>query len=565
MKKYHKTYIAGKFRTVFLAATFTMLVEYTMALTDKIIVSNVLNKSALAALTLTEPFTLLLAFLAFILNGVTGVPFTTALGNGDKKKADQLICQSVFLAAVIGTVITGVYVIFTAQLLMPLSENREILSYVQDYFYYIRILPVPMLLNAVAYSFVIYRGGEKYCNISAVCSIVSNIVLSVLLCQMIGMKGISLGTVIGSVTGLVPLICFLFTEKGKTELAFYLNIHELVKNMVYSLGEAMRYLYMAVLQLILNYFLMSKFDVSAIVLFTGVTNLIGLFAAMSDGIEQFLLTMTGMYRGEGNDKGCMKTVIITIKAAIVEGIVLTCIILLTAPWISRMFGITDGALQAGFIEAVRIYAVSAVFYEILDIYSKYYLFTDKLKNSFSLSALQNLIAPAILSVIAGTKFGLRGVWIGLSVSQMIVCLLLILYIRQKRTGKYGLFLDDDKMKREWIWDVSMTKPGVENLTEKIREILEEQKVENQKQESMLQMVRISQIRYIDKDPEAEKAKIECSLLIEKSKLTLIVRNTGIARNLMEDDEWAEVFQNVSQKTEINYALVNGNNRFLLRV
>ena len=561
MKGYHKTYIGNKFRSIFLSATLAMVVEYVMALTDKIIVANVLNENALAALTLVEPFTLIFAFFAFILNGVTGVPFTSALGRGDKKKADQLISQSIFLAVVIGTVIMFIYIIFTDQLLQPLTENKEILSYVYDYFFNIRYLPISMLLNAVAYAFVIYRGGEKYCNISAVCSIISNIVLSILLCHVIGMKGISFGTLVGSIVGLIPMICFFFTEKGKTEFSFYFNLRELIGNMIYSLGEAMRYLYMAVLQLAVNRFLVSNFDVSAIVIFTCVTNLIGLFSAMVDGIEEFLLAMTGMYRGEENDKGCLETMRITIKAGIVEGALLTVGILLTAPWFSVIFGITDGALQEGIIEAVRIYAVSAAFYEILDIYSKYYLYTDKLKNSFGLSALQNLIVPLILSISLGMRFGLRGVWIGLSGAQMLLCLFLVLYARQKRTGKYGLFLDTDKMKLEWIWNVPMTEPGVKELTADITQVLEEQKVEKSRQKKVLQVIQTSQNKYIEGNPRAEKEQIECSLLIGNSamvkstaeKITLIIRNTGAVKNLLEDED------------DVSYALVNGSNRFMLKV
>lgn len=578
MKKHQKTYIGSKFRTIFCTATFSMLVEYVMALTDKIIIANTLNKNALAALTLVEPFTLILAFLAFVLNGVTGVPFTAALGRGNKKKADQLISQSIFLAVVTGATVMTVYIIFTGQLLQPLTKEQEILSYIYDYFYYIRILPIPMLLNAVAYSFAIYRGGETYCNISALCSVISNIALSILLCRIMGMRGIALGTVAGAAVGLIPMVMFLFTEKGKTKFSFYLNLRELTGNMIYSFGEAMRYLYMAVLQLVVNHFLLSRFGVSAIVLFTGVTNLTGLFSAVSDGVEEFLLTMTEMYCGEENNTGCMKTMLITIKAAVVEGIVFTVVILLAAPWTSKLFGVTESGLQTNFTEAVRIYAVSAVFYEILDIYSRYYLYTNKLKNSFTLSALQNLIAPLLLSLPMGMKFGLRGVWTGLSISQMLVCLLLFIYAKQERTGKYGLFLDSDKMKREWIWNARMTKSGVEELSTNVRQILEEQEVEPLKQERLLSALKTSQDKYIENDPRAEKKLIECSLLLGNRKqeqdtraknVTLILKNTGIAQNLLKDEktlqEYLQKKQQDEQKMEISYTLVNGSNRFIFKL
>lgn len=133
---------------------------------------------------------------------------------------------------------------------------------------------------------------------------------------------------------------------------------------------------------------------------------------------------------------------------------------------------------------------------------------------------------------------------------------LILYARQKRTGEYGLFLDTDKMKREWIWDIPMTEDGVKELTADLTNVLEEQNVEQSKQEKMLRVIQTSQNKYIEDNPRAEKEQIECSLLVGSgtgAELTLIIRNTGVVRNLLEDEE------------DVSYALVNGSNRFMLKV
>lgn len=583
MNRQQITYREKKFKTMFLSATVAMLVEYAMALTDKVIVGNMLNEKALAALTLVEPFTFFLAFFAFILNGITGVPFTSELGKGDKKKADQIICQSAFLAVIIGVVIMGSYIIFTDQLLQPLTQNKEILSYTYDYFYNIRFIAIPMLLNAVAYPFVLYQGGEKYCNISALCSISSNFILSIVLCKVIGMKGISFGTLAGNILGLLPLLAFAFTEKGKVEISFYLNLRELIKNMTYSLGEAMRYLYMAVLQLVMNRFLMYSFGVDTIIIFTGIINLLELFSSMVDGIEEFLLTMIEMYREEDNHKGCMKTMSITMKAAVTEGVLLTMGSLLFAPLFPKMLGITNGALQIEIIKAVRIYAVSAVFFEIMDVYTKYYLYTNKLKQSFIFTALQNLIVPFGCAIVLGIEFGIRGVWMGLSISQMVVCLILLFYAKRKDSGKNGLFLDDKKMQQEWIWDVPMTESGIAGLVENIQQIFEKQGIEQTKQNGLLQATEQSQYMYMHKNPHAEKELIECSLLIrpndvqgkeepigkQDKKIILILRNTGTVSNLLSDKkkeyESLQKLLNDRCKMEISYALVNGSNRLMFKV
>lgn len=566
MKK-KNTFMSVKFRSMFIAATFSMLVEYIMGLTDKIIAGHFLDEAALPALTLVEPLTLIVAFVSCVLSAGAGMQVSAALGRGDQKKAEEQFSQTLILAVGIGMVITIAYLIFSDQIVNVLAGGRPETEYVADYFRFARLLPVPMLLNAVLYPIVLYRGGEKYCNYSAVVSVIGNIGVSVVLAFIMGMEGISLGTVIGSWAGLVPLIAFLFTEKGRMKFRFHLSLKDIKGMGVYSIGNSVIYLYMAIFQACMNSFLLSRFDSAAIVVFTGVVNLSGLFAALSDGIGEFLLPMINMYRGEKNVIGEKRTMTTALRASITEGLVVTVIMLLFAGVMPSLFGVDDPSVRGDFVAAARIYALCACFFYVLNIYVKYYLYVGKIRNSLLLSLCLNLVFPLVFGLLGGLTLGMTGVWIGMAAALPLLVGCAYLLIRQQK-GADGLcmFLDQERMACQRCWDADMTQEGIASLMDSAEQFLLEKGVSRDRINRVLLAIEETQMDDLAQNKDSGKVQIECTLFLE-DKITLVLRNTGVSHNPTEGgtdagEEDQARYQILSGMQNKSYILVNGSNRLI---
>lgn len=562
------TYIDNKFKALFVASTFAMLIEYLMTLIDKILSGHFINAYALSAITLVEPFTLIVAFIACILSGITGAPMSIALGKGDKKKAEQYLSQSLILAFIFGVGLTLIYVFFFNQLTNSVASGTEAYPYVCDYFRYLRFIPLPMLLNAVLYPAVLYRGGEKYCNLSAVFSVVVNVLVSVLLCLKIGILGIGIGSVAGSCACLIPLIFFMMSDKGKIQFTFYLSFKDLKSNLIYSLGYSLTYFYLAVFQMIMNAFLVNTYGSDSIVIFTGISNVIGLINALSVGIVEFLIPMLNTYKGENNQLGCKKTMMKAIKASFTEGIVMTIFLMIFASELAFLFGIDDPALCNQFTQAVRIYAISTCFFYIIDIYSRYYLYMGKVKLSLFIGFLKSFACPLIFAIVMGKMFGLMGIWYGMGIAQIILFLFAYCGIKMnKNSGRYILFLDEDVMDNQYIYNVNMTQENIMALIQQVRETLEVHHVSKDRINKIALFIEESQISELEIEGNNNRVIIECSLLIG-DEITLILRNTGYVHDVFNDNEEQNLSRDIMvgmRAIQKNYFTVNGNNRLILKV
>lgn len=559
------TFAGVKFRSMFIAATMSMLVEYIMSLTDKIIAGNFLETSALSALTLTEPLTLLIAFVSCVLSAGAGVQVSAALGKGDQKKAEQQFSQILILAVGIGTIATIVYIVFTEQIVAALAGGQPEARYVAEYFDYARFLPIPMLLNAVLFPVVLYRGGEKYCNMSAALSVVGNIGVSVVLAINMGMAGISLGTIIGSWVGLLPLFLFFFTKKGRMKFRFHLSLKDIRGMGIYSIGNSIIYFYMAIFQASMNAFLISRFDNTAIVVFTGVVNVSGLFAALSDGIGEYLLPMINMYRGEENVIGEKKVLNISIKASVIEGLAVMVIMLLFANFMPTLFGVDDPAVKSDFVNAAMIYSLGACFFYILNIYVKYYLYVGKTANSLILSLCMNLVFPLAFGLIGGFAIGMTGVWIGMAVAlALLVAIAYIIIRRQRSADKLCRFLNQEKMACQYCWDAEMSQEGISSLMDNVEKYLSEKEVSRTCINKVLLAIEETQMGNLEKEKNSGKVLIECTIFLEET-VKLILRNTAITYNPIEDnlDEVNKTrCQILSGMQNKSYILVNGSNRLI---
>lgn len=545
-----------------------MLVEYLMSLADKIISGHIIGFGALSAITLVEPFTLLVAFAACVLADITGAPVTEAIGKGDQKKAEQYVSQSLIMAAAAGLLFTIIYVLFTDQLVNMVAGTSGQAEAVRDYFFWLRFLPLLMIMNGVLYTVVLYRGGENYCNLSAVFSVVSNIGLSVVLCYLDGLRGIGLGTVIGSFLGLIPLIMFMLSPKGKMKLSFCFSFNDIKQNLIYSVGGSLQYLYMAVFQMFMNMFLVWKFDDTSLVIFTGVINVVGLIAALSDGIVEFLIPMLNTYRGEQNELGRKSVMNISLKASIIESLVLTVILLVFAGMFASVFGVEDPDMVSGFAAAVRIYILSACFFYVTDLYSKYYLYIGKYALSLMIGFLQSLLFPLAFGVGAGMAFGLTGVWVGMSVSQAVLLAVCYAVIRSRgHAGRDLLFLDQEKMKKQHMWNIKMDPEEIMHMIDEIRNILKAENVPEKQINRASLVIEESQMRDLSLNKDPEKVMIECSLL-EGEDITLILRNTGVCNNILDEkNEETLSGRLISRMPGVSnsYILANGNNRLIFHI
>lgn len=368
----HKNLISEKFKSMFFVATLSMLIEYVVLLSDNIIAGNLLGEKALSAITLISPFFSIMFFLSFIFSIGTGILTAYEIGKGNREKVNQYFSQGIILAVIFGVCLNITFLLLKKQLLSLFEVSFNIYKYAYDYFSVLIWIPLPIILSSVLYEVVISEGGEKRCFYSSIVQVGSNIIISIVLCKLIGIKGIALGTVISNILAALVIASYFLYEHNELRFKWYINLKSIVDMVKYSINDALNYFYLAVTQFLMNVFLVSNFGERVIIVYTVVNNMLSLLMAVTDGIGGTIQSIISVYRGENNFLGIKKTMYIASFVAAIEGIIINAAIIIMADFIPKIFGINESDILHEAVKAARIFSFFSIFNSILMLMSSYY-------------------------------------------------------------------------------------------------------------------------------------------------------------------------------------------------
>ncbi len=563
-----KTLVYKNFMLLLLPAIFSTVVEYLLTLTDNIIASQLYGEKALTAITLCQPYFSAVVFVNMLILSGASVLSSNAVGEDDRDLANKYFTMGMFMSVVVGILLTVASFLFKEQLLDAFEVSTDVYNYANDYFSYLMFYPLLMFYN-VLFTIIMNEGGSKWCTQSVVVIVVSNIVLSLVLGYYIGVAGISMATIISMALATIPL-CFQFFEKNNPlYFSWYFDWKKMKTFLVYGISESMIYLYISILYLFFNWFLLKYYGEDAIVIFTIVMSLQVLLIMVYDGCSQVLQPMIIIYQGENNLPGIRKTLDVSMWITVILACVVTLFMLVIADYIPMMFGITDAELTRSIAWAVRIVSLGSVFYCIGLLFNGYLLYIRRFFMSWFVLLLLVLFFTIPLAAALGIAIDLNGVWIGIGVSSFFAVLtsLLLLYIMCRKQGlNFPYMLDKDEWKRQYAFDIKGTMENIPLMLNNIEQELIARNVSTDKILKILLMAEESTLLALDKNKTAD-FYLEYTLMFQE-KIRLIVRSNGVHSNVTDADATPDSMQEYlstmivssQQLSKSNFSLSVGNNR-----
>ena len=294
----------------------------------------------------------------------------------------------------------------------------NIMKMMEDYYFYICLLPVWHILNELLFSVIWNAGGDLYCVISMGVKLLVNIVASIFLMRYIGIGGTGLGTVLGCIAGIFT-IGFYFRSSGNVfRWEWYFDIKSVFYMCHFGMRDAVVYLYMAILQFGMNVYLLHRFGSEAILIFSVLMNLENLYLTVFNAPSNAVSVILTVFVGEENRKGILKSMKTAEIIATIEGVMTILILLIFAKWIPTLFGIENVPSIDAVTTAIRLFALGALVYPYIMLYSTYYLAIQRVFLSMRMMTMQILVMPMVFGVLLSYVFGLNGVWFGLSLGSI---------------------------------------------------------------------------------------------------------------------------------------------------
>lgn len=406
---------------------------------DGFFVSNFAGKTVFAAINLIIPFTMVLGGMGFMIGTGGTALVSLVLGQNEKEKANRYFSMMIYLAVIMGIVlsVTGFLLIRpVAELLGATPEMME------DCVLYGRIVigfTTSFMLQNVFQSFLIAAERPKLGLAATVAAGVTNMVLDGLFVGVFrwGVAGAALATGLSQcVGGILPLIYFIRPNTSRLRLVrTKLEIRPLLQACANGSSELMSNISSSVVSMVYNFQLLKYLGENGVSAYGVLMYVSFIFVAINIGYAVGAAPIISFHYGAGNEdelKNMFRKSLCMVWSA---GVVLTVMAFTLASLLSQIFVGYDAELFELTKHAFCLFAFSFLLSGFNIFTSSFFTALNNGAVSAAISFMRTLIFQTASVLILPLIFGVDGIWWAITAAELFACVLSAGFLIAKR-GKY---------------------------------------------------------------------------------------------------------------------------------
>ena len=199
-----------------LPSALAMFVSSLYTIIDGIFVGQGVGDSALAAVNIVMPFTIMLFGIATMFAVGGGDLVSKSIGANNKEKAVKIFRQVFKFLLIISIVISLVAVVFSKYIVRILGATDTLVPLASTYLRYYSLFCIPNLVGIALNSFVRNDGRPKLAMISTLLGAVTNIILDYIFIFPLGfgIKGAAIATGLGQIVTIAILLPHFIMKRG---------------------------------------------------------------------------------------------------------------------------------------------------------------------------------------------------------------------------------------------------------------------------------------------------------------------------------------------------------------
>jgi len=412
-----------KFRSLLFAATMSMLVEYLMGLSDSVVAGNILGENALSAVNLMQSPMNIVSFFANLFGTGTAICFALEVGRFNRRRASEMFSQGLWSVLLTGGALVLAFLCVRGAVLDAFGAPAAVRAFADEYWLW--FTPCAALeLIAVLLSSSCYADGDgRICIYSYAVQLLGNLGFSFVLTMMLGMKGCSIGTVLGNLGAVAVLSCHFLKKANTLAVVRHFSLADAWHIVKVAFGDASTRLCWAALFFCLNKYVIDTFGGDYLPAVSVVVAVLG-FSEAFNGIPTAAQPLVGVYVGEKNTV-CVRTLMgAACRTSFYAGMGMMLFLLAFPQLAVKVVGIDDPMAVETSITAVRFTALGFIGWASLMLWNSYYLFIEREAWACFLTFLGNYAMPAACFFALGAVWGnVQGVWLGLGVAPIAAMLL----------------------------------------------------------------------------------------------------------------------------------------------
>lgn len=400
-------------------------------LADTFFVANGVGIHGLTALNLAIP----------IYSFIHGTGLMIGMGGATRytiSKSKHVFTQSIYYVLLMSLFFLILGVFYTEPLAELLGGNQETLPYTVTYLKTILCFSPMFLLNNVMICFVRNDGNPRLSMMAMLIGSFSNIILDYVFVFPfhMGMFGAALAT------GLAPIISLLCLSLHmvKKRNTFKIKIEKLrlkVFKDISLLGAAalITEFSSGIVIIVFNMIILHLVGNTGVAAYGIVANIALVIIAIFTGISQGMQPLISFSYASSHVKDMRKILKYGILCAMVVAILVLFTSTLFAEEIVALFNSTqDPLLNELASQGLRLYFSAFLFVGVNILCASYFSSSDHPKNALVISILRGFVLIIPMSIILAKMFGMNGVWLAMTCSEFIVCLISLSYLRRAKVS-----------------------------------------------------------------------------------------------------------------------------------
>lgn len=516
--------------------TISMIVVTLLLLSDSVIAGLILGQDAVAAISLVTPAYSLAAFFGGIISIGVPILYSKAMGEFNKKAADRYFALGFTSAIAIGIFLTSTFFVFGDYYLRSYKASEAVFNQAHAYFFWYKLTILLTTLNMLISEMILADGDETLSLVSSLVQVVGNIVLSVILSRFYGMSGIAFASFAGTAAALIIAFIHFFKKSNSLKIGFFFSFRELLSVVKYSAIDAGSYLFLACFTVGIEHFIIITFGPEMLIL-ASVFLLVKEFQLVFDGIGEAITPIMNIYLGEESCPAIRKCYRLAKKTAIIEGLIITLIMIAFSPLIVKIYGITAPHIVGFADNGAKIIALGLIHVSLLYLLTSYYLIIDRILLGFVISGLRDVVASLPLCILFGKLFGVYGMFAGGALAPIAAYYLSLLFVRL-RYGKANtplLLSDREKSLKAAFYEFTITPEAVIAVQKNVGDFLRANNVDRKlvsKTELLIEELYMLVYERNDKKPTV---CAECTALIRDDGIQIIEKDDGLLFDLTDED------------------------------
>lgn len=424
--------IKSLYRKFLFASMASALVMSIYSFVDTIAVGQSEGPIGAAAMAVINPIYEIIVFLG-ILCGVGGsVLMSNAKGKGSEEKGNAYFSASILLMAILTAIIWAAFALFSEQIFTFFGADEATLPKVMEYaVWLIRFFPVFIAPTFIG-SFVRNDGAPGLAMAAVIIGGCVNIFGDWFLVfpMGMGMKGAALATVTGTSLQVLIMCSHFFRKKCGLKFVKPFQIGRALRKILsIGFGASILNLGTVILAIIINNQIMKYGGNNALSVYGVVGTIASLFQALYCGVGQAIQPLVSSNFGAGKKDRVQTLFRLSLATVIGLGIVFTAIGELFPLAIIKLFMSATPEVVAIAPTIIRTYFMVFLFMGITVLSTYYLQSVMKSKMSVVVAALRSLVISGLLLFILPLFLDLNGVLLALPVSELIVAIIALTYIK----------------------------------------------------------------------------------------------------------------------------------------